>query len=63
MNPLLIGAKLDTRLDILEIKQCLVVNERGKSAPVVENNSGSWPLFTGLEEHTTTHYLTLHHTS
>jgi len=31
------------------------VYERGKSAPVVENNSGSWPLFTGLEEHINLH--------
>jgi len=29
----------------------------------VENNTGSWPLFTGIAVHTTPHYLTLHHTS
>ena len=51
------------KLEILEIKQGLSGNERGKTAPVVENNSGSWRLFTGIAGHTTSHYLTLHHTS
>ena len=34
--------KLEMKLEILEIKQGLSGNERGKTAPVVENNSGSW---------------------
>ena len=42
VKSILKAGKLDIRLDILEIKQCLVVNGRGKAAPVVENNSGSW---------------------
>ena len=29
----------------------------------MENYSGSWRLFTGLAEHTTSHYSTLPHTS
>ena len=29
----------------------------------METNSGSWRLFTALEGHTTSHYITLHHTS
>ena len=42
------GNKLATK----EIKQGLSSSERRKTAPVVENNSGSWPLFTGLALHT-----------
>ena len=42
MKWILIGCKLDTELDPIEIKQGLVVYERGKTAPVVESNSGSW---------------------
>ena len=48
MSLLLIGAKLDTRLDHLEIKQDLVRYEREKPRPTVENHSGSWTLFTEL---------------
>jgi len=29
----------------------------------VENDTGSWRLFTELAVHTTSHYITLHHTS
>jgi len=29
----------------------------------LENYSGSWRLFGALEVHTSSHYLTLHHTS
>ena len=42
MKLTLIGCKLYPQLYLIEIKQGLVVNERGKTAPVVENNSGSW---------------------
>jgi len=37
--------------------------EQRKLAETLENYSGSWRLFTALEEHTTSHYSTLHHTS
>jgi len=30
------------KLEIDEMFQCFVGYERGKTAPVVENNSGSW---------------------
>jgi hypothetical protein len=33
---------LEHRLDHLEMFQGLVMYERGKSAPVVETNTGSW---------------------
>ena len=40
---------LDHRLDHLEIKQDLVRYEWEKPRPTVENDSGSWTLFTGSE--------------
>jgi len=42
MKLIIIWCKLEHRLEHSEIKQCLVVYERGKSAPVVENDTGSW---------------------
>jgi hypothetical protein len=41
--------KLDTKLDHLEIKQDLVRYEREKPRPTVENDPGSWTLFTGSD--------------
>ena len=42
MKSILKCIKLDHRLDHLEMFQGLVMYERGKSAPVVETNTGSW---------------------
>ena len=42
VKSILICTKLEMKLEILEINRCLVVYERGKSAPVVETNTGSW---------------------
>ena len=55
MKTILICIKLDTKLDHLEIKQDLVRYEREKPRPTVENDPGSWTLFTELAVHTSSH--------
>ena len=51
------------RLDTEEIKQEKEKCEQRKRKQTLENDTGSWWLFTGLEVHTTSHYFTLVHTS
>jgi len=41
--------QLEAILDEIEIKQSLDWYERRKGPPTLENNRGSWRLFTGLE--------------
>ena len=45
------------------IKQEKSKREQRKRKQTLENYSGSWWLFTGLEGHTTSHYITLLHPS
>ena len=51
------------RLETGEINQDLNWYERRKVAPTLENHTGSWWLFTGLEWHTNPHSSTLTYTS
>jgi hypothetical protein len=55
MKLILIECKLDRRLDHLEINQGLEWYEREKPRPTVENDPGSWTLFTELAVHTSSH--------
>ena len=54
---------LVTRLETFEINQRFSPYDRRKTAPVVEIDSGSWWLFTGLEVHINPHEATLTYTS
>ena len=55
--------KLDTELDLFEIKQGLDYCEQRKRKQTVENDTGSWTLSRELEGHTSSHYLTPAYTS
>ena len=55
VNSILINAKLDIRLDIFEINQVLRTDDARKLAETLENYSGCWRLFGGIEGHIIPH--------
>ena len=59
MNPTIIGAKLEHRLEHLEMFQSFVGYEWRKPAQTLDFNTGSRPLFTGLAVQPILHSPTL----